>query len=75
MTGYDKKSFQIEANADATIRLEVDVDGTGAWVAYESFKIKKGAVIDGEFPIEFSAYWVRAVSDTSTRATVQFRYE
>ena len=75
MTGYDKKSFQIEANADATIRLEVDVDGTGVWAPYESFKIKKGAVIDGEFPIEFSAYWVRAVSDTSTRATVQFRYE
>lgn len=75
MTGYDKKSFQIESAKEATIRLEVDVDGTGVWVPYESFEVKPGAVIEGEFPIEFSAYWIRAVSDRDTTATVQLRYE
>lgn len=75
MTGYDRKSFRIASNKEATIRLEVDVDGTGVWAPYESFEVKQGTAIDGEFPIEFSAYWVRAISDTNTTATVQFRYE
>lgn len=75
MTGYDRKSFEIVSDKDATIRLEVDVDGTGVWVPYDSYEAKSGTAIEGEFPIEFSAYWVRAVSDTKSTATVQFRYE
>ncbi len=75
MTGYDQKSYRIESDTAATIRLEVDVDGTGVWAPYQSFKVEPGTVVEGEFPIEFSAYWVRAVSDTNTNATVQLRYE
>lgn len=75
MTGYDRKSFALESREPATIRLEVDVDGTGLWIPWKSFDLDAGGTIEGEFPEGFSAYWVRAISDSGTVATARFRYD
>ena len=44
------------------------------WIPYESFNLGAAQTIEHSFPEGFSAYWVRAVSDAATTATVQFEY-
>ncbi len=75
MTGYDKKKVALTSSVEATITLEVDVDGTGLWVPYRAFSLKAGKTVDYAFPDGFSAYWIRATSDLDTIATVLFTYE
>ncbi len=75
MTGYDQKSITIETIAAANIRIEVDIDGTGLWVPWYSFTTESGTELNQAFPEGFSAYWVRAVSDTDTVATVTLLYQ
>ncbi len=75
MTAYDQKSVELTASSAARITLEIDVDGTGIWVPYKAFKVKAGKPVSHTFPEGFSAYWVRAVSDTDTTATAIFTYE
>jgi hypothetical protein len=74
MTAYDQKRVAISSSDDATVRLEVDVDGTEMWIPYAVFELQAGQTVEHSFPDGFSAYWVRAVSDTATTATVQFEY-
>jgi hypothetical protein len=75
MTAYDKKGVELSAFSDAKITLEVDIDGTELWVPYETFEVKAGEPLKHEFPEGFSAYWVRAVSNSDTTASVVFTYE
>ena len=74
MTAYDQKQVALSASQDANLRLEVDIDGTGLWVPYQTFAVKAGKTTKHEFPEGFSAYWVRAVSDQDTTATALFTY-
>lgn len=74
MTGYDHKQIKIWSDRDASVRLEVDVDGTGLWVAYQTFKIEGGKNFHHRFPMGYSAYWVRAVCDKEAIVSVQFKY-
>lgn len=76
MTGYDQKSVEIshEHSGPVSITLEVDIDGKGLWVKYKTFVVAKGTTVRHVFPSQFSACWVRAVSDTETSASVQFEY-
>lgn len=75
MTGYDKKSAKLSATQPTTISLEIDIDGTGLWVPYKSFQVGPESFVKHDFPEGFSAYWIRAISDSATTATVTFRYE
>lgn len=75
MTAYDRKTVELSAEDDTIVRLEVDIDGTGLWIPYRSFALKAGKTENHAFPEGFSAYWVRAVSDSATTVTVQFRYD
>jgi len=75
MTAYDRKSVELSASDATTITLEVDVDGTGLWVPYDTFDVKAAETISHRFPDGFSAYWVRATSDRDTTGTAQFCYE
>lgn len=75
MTGYDRKSVTLSAKNDTKISLEIDIDGTGLWVPYETFAIRSDKPVEHVFPDGFSAYWVRAISSVNTTATVTFRYE
>ena len=40
----------------------------------KTFKLKEGKAISHTFPEGFSAYWVRAVSDTDCTGSVLFVY-
>ena len=75
MTGYDKKSVELTSDKDATITLEVDIDGTCLWVEYKSFEMKANATVSHTFPEGFSAYWVRARSNADATATAWFVYK
>jgi hypothetical protein len=75
MTGYDKKKVALTSSNAATITLEVDVDGTGLWVPYQAFNLKAMKTVEYVFPDGFSAYWIRAVSDSDATATVILTYE
>lgn len=75
MTGYDRKSVSLSSSRPARLKLEVDVDGTGLWIPYQSFDLQPDQAQHHTFPEGFSAYWVRVTSDQDTIATVQFLYE
>ena len=74
MTAFDKKSVEITTTSLARIRIEVDVDGTGVWMPYRAFDVTAGNTVHYDFPEGFSAYWVRAVSEQATTASVIFYY-
>ena len=77
MTGYDKKSASMShASQEPVIfTLQVDIDGTGFWVDYQSFKVGPNESATHVFPAGFSACWIRAKCDHDTIATLQFTYE
>ena len=75
MTGYDQKSVELNSDKDATIKLEVDIDGTGLWVEYKSFELKAGQALNHTFPEGFSAYWLRATSTQNAKVTSWFIYK
>jgi hypothetical protein len=57
------------------MRVEVDITGTGQWVAYRAFEVGAGTDVRHEFPAAFSAYWVRVVADKDCAATAWLVYE
>lgn len=75
MTAYDKKSVAMTSDKDATIKLEVDIDGTGLWVEYKSFDLIAGKTLNHTFPVGFSAYWVRATSAQDCKTSALFTYK
>ncbi len=76
ITGFDNKSVTLSnhSNESVTITLQVEIDGSGIWVDYRSFKVPANDSQTSQFPESFSAYWVRAVSDKNTNASVMFTY-
>lgn len=77
MTGYDRKVAELSHDSadTATITLQIDIDGEGHWVEYDSFDVPVGAGTKHEFPEAFSAHWIRAICDKETNASVQFEYQ
>jgi len=77
MTGYDRKRVTLShtAKESVKIRLEVDLTGTGVWVKYREFIVEPGKPTEHTFTAAYTAYWVRAVADRETTATVTFVYE
>jgi hypothetical protein len=77
MTAFDKKTVHLSHSHTqaVTITLEVDLDGTGLWVAYDRFKVESNKTVNHVFPDGYGAYWIRAISDTDCRASAWFIYE
>lgn len=77
LTGFDKKTLTVANNGSspASITIQIDIDGTGTWVDYKSYDLPAGKSITENLASDFAAYWLRAVSDTKTTATVQLQYE
>lgn len=76
MRGYDRRNVSMShGHSDtASFTLQIDLDGNGLWVNYKSFEVSDDATVRHEFPVGFSACWIRAVCNTTTTATVQFEY-
>ena len=77
MTRYDRKQARLSHSSEGTVvlRLEVDLDGNGLWRPYESFVVPPRQTVKHTFPAGFAVYWVRAVSDADTTATVELVYD
>jgi hypothetical protein len=77
MTGYDRKSVEMWHNSghSVTFTLQVDIDGNGFWVDYDSFPVPAGEKLTHEFPTAFSACWIRVKADHDTTATARFVYQ
>ncbi|MDT8389114.1 MAG: hypothetical protein RRC34_01225 [Lentisphaeria bacterium] len=75
MTGYDRKTLELRADKDVTITLEVNVDHQSGWHRYKTFALKAGQTETYRFPPEYSAHWIRFISDTDCTATAWLTYE
>jgi hypothetical protein len=76
MAGYDRKQLQIShANpASLKVRIEVDLTGSGLWVTYNTFDVPAGKPVVHQFPVGYSAYWLRAVAAADATVSVTLTY-
>jgi hypothetical protein len=76
MTGFDYKVLHLCHNADRAVQFTVEVDflGNQTWKTYDVIRVSPNGYVHHEFPVGFSAHWVRVTSDTSCTATAYFTY-
>ena len=75
MTGYDKKTLELNSSADTRITAEVDISGMGDWHLYKTFDLTADKILKYEFPDSFKAYWIRVKSSRDSKATAWLIYE
>jgi hypothetical protein len=76
MTGFDKKRLTLSQSgaAAANVTLELDLTGTGAWRAYETYRVEAGKPLQVTLD-DVRAYWLRVTSDKACTATAWLVYE
>lgn len=76
MTGFDKKVLHLYHNSERQVEFKVEVDflGTDNWRIYDTISIPTGKYVHHEFPVGYSAHWVRVCVDTECKATAYFTY-
>jgi len=76
MTGFSEKTLRLSHDQPAPLAVRVDIDltGSGLWVAYRTFEVPAGRAFEHRFPDGFSAYWIRTVALADARATAQLTY-
>ena len=77
INGYDKKTLEIshDARRPVTYYVQIDLSGHGLWANYNRFDVFPDKKFTHEFPKEFSAYWIRFVTDRDTNTSVTLFYE
>jgi hypothetical protein len=77
MTGFDQKRLTLShrGNVNVTMRVEVDISGTGLWQTYKTIELKPNGGWMHNVPRAFGAYWIRIVADADVVATAQLDYE
>ena len=75
--GYDKRTLTLSQSGakTATLKVELDLTGTGLWVTYQEARLAAGAELTLEFKPEVQARWLRVTSDAACTATAQLRYD
>jgi hypothetical protein len=76
MTGFDKKvvHFKNHGKDSVTFTIEVDFLGDGTWEQYKELTLPGQGYLHHEFPLSFSAHWVRVKVAQDCQATVYFIY-
>jgi hypothetical protein len=76
MTGFDRKTASMSHQSNETVKfnLQVDIEGSGLWVDYGTFAVEPGETVNHAFPTDFSACWIRAISDRPTIASLTLQY-
>lgn len=77
LTGYDRKTLTLSHTSAQPVRMKVEVDltGTGTWVAYASFDVPAGKPVGHAFADGYQAYWLRVSAEVATTATAWLVYE
>jgi hypothetical protein len=76
MTGYDKKSVQLESDIDTEISMYIHINPyLKEPVLFKTFSVKAGEKLDYEFPEGFSAHWAQLKTNTDCKATAWFTYK
>jgi hypothetical protein len=77
MTGYDKKRLTLSHGGAQTVTMKVEVDlaGTGKWVTFATLAVPAGKTVEQAFPEGYQAYWLRVTADAATTATAWLTYE
>jgi hypothetical protein len=76
MTGFDKKRLTLSQTgaAAATVTVELDITGMGAWKTYETCRVEAGKPVEVALD-DVRAYWLRVKSDADCLATAWAVYE
>lgn len=76
MTGFERKGLHIshDAREGLSVLVEVDFLGTLDWQTYATINIPAQGYSHHEFPLGFSAHWVRLTADRACTASAQFMY-
>lgn len=76
MAGYRAKSLALSHASDAavTFTIEIDFAADGTWSEYRRLTVEPGKTATHDFPIGYSAHWVRLKTNRETTATAQFTY-
>ena len=75
--GYDERRLRLthRDNAPVTVRVELDLTGTGLWVLHEQVEVPPGdAGRELLFPGDVQARWIRVVADHDCTATAWLTY-
>jgi hypothetical protein len=75
ITGFDRKSLQLETSVPAIVSIEIDITGEGHWEHYKDISTDGTGPVHYEFPEAFSAYWIRFSVDRDCRASALLSYE
>ena len=76
MTGYDKKSLELETDTDTHISLFLHINHyLEEPVLFKTFRVKAGEKLRYNFPDGFSAHWVQVKADSDCKATAWLVYE
>lgn len=73
MTGFDKKVLHLTTDHTSSIRIEVDVLGSGDWQLYKA-DVNGTGYRYHVFESGFSAHWVRLVPERDCTASAEFFY-
>jgi hypothetical protein len=74
-SGYDKKELSLSSDVTTTVKVEVDITGTGLWVTYRSFDLTAGQSLKHDFSPAFGGYWLRCTSSADATVSAQCVYE
>ncbi|AYN66700.1 hypothetical protein D1013_04535 [Euzebyella marina] len=76
MTGYDKKTLELQADKKTKVTLYVHVNHyLDEAIPYKTFELQPNKKITYEFPDGFSAHWAQLKSDEDCKITSWFIYE
>jgi hypothetical protein len=77
MTGYDRKTLALshQGAKAVTMKVEVDLAGTGKWVTFATIEVPAGKTIQSTFDAGYQAYWLRVTANADTVATAWLGYE
>ena len=77
MTGYDRKTLDLENHSDDAVRVTLQLDwaGDGRFTPWRTFRLQAGERLHEKLPEGLNAYWLRAVSHRDAELTCQLTYE
>ena len=73
MTGFDRKKLTLSADRDVTVKIEIDITGSGTWIELKSYPLAAGKAATDDLSA-IRAYWIRATADADCTATMQMAY-